>query len=555
MNLSQMLFLLLFCFLAFILGLNLGLHQLISNQEKTSNEYNNLKTNYDSKNTFKSNMTNNFENTLKSTKYIQSSNRLLIGPESVDYKPPSSSQMKTIANTIQDIFSVEALKKLLIASNDKLENTDLMKEREMSLFLSNKNNKLPILLMTCNRPELLEKTIDSLLNVRGVTKDMIIVSQDGTLKSIGEIVKKNDLLLVQNSEIPHNLRGGIVIEGAQRIAMHYKFSLSSAFAMKPEAPAIIIVEDDLLFSPDFYEYFLQVIPALELDPTLFLASAWNDNGFKKKVMDKTTLMRTEYFPGLGWMIPRNLYKNELEKYWPNEHWDHWLRSPEINKGREIVYPQVPRSYHNGIKGTFMNLETHNQYFRDIDYNLDPTFHWNKITIDNDHLYPAVQVIRENYDQRIEETILRCKHIDDLVELFEENANKIFCVWIDVDPDPYFTFFREIGNFFGIWHEFKRGSHRGLHEFYWNGNYVMLLNSFAISGITSFSNLKPMNTKTFSYDAFDSSTIEFAKKKSEYDKIDFEIVASTITGQNCEKVRMTSSFCIVCILYLISEFSS
>lgn len=77
-----------------------------------------------------------------------------------------------------------------------------------------------------------------------------------------------------------------------------------------------------------------------MDSTTFVVSAWNDNGFKGKVQDPYRLMRTEFFPGLGWLLPRKLYKGELEKKWPNEHWDHWLRSTPIHKNREIIYPQV-----------------------------------------------------------------------------------------------------------------------------------------------------------------------------------------------------------------------
>jgi len=71
--------------------------------------------------------------------------------------------------------------------------------------------------------------------------------------------------------------------GGQRIAMHYKFSISKAFEVLKDAPAIIVVEDDLLFSPDFYEYFESVAPILEADPTTFVISAWND----KYVIDQT----------------------------------------------------------------------------------------------------------------------------------------------------------------------------------------------------------------------------------------------------------------------------
>ncbi|CAN0094972.1 unnamed protein product [Sphacelaria rigidula] len=47
-----------------------------------------------------------------------------------------------------------------------------------------------------------------------------------------------------------------------------------------KAPGVIIVEDDLLFSPDFLEYFEYNAPILEQDPTTLVLSAWNDNGYK-----------------------------------------------------------------------------------------------------------------------------------------------------------------------------------------------------------------------------------------------------------------------------------
>ena len=63
-------------------------------------------------------------------------------------------------------------------------------------------------------------------------------------------------------------------------------------------------------------------------------------------------------------MTRNLW-NELGPKWPQEHWDHWLRQPKQHQGREVVIPSMPRVYHNGIKGTFMDKKTHNQYFARI----------------------------------------------------------------------------------------------------------------------------------------------------------------------------------------------
>ncbi len=121
-------------------------------------------------------------------------------------------------------------------------------------------------------------------------------------------------------------------DGAELIAQHFGFALNWVFEVShhpalffggggvwiwilwhicsgwfqtASAPGVIIVEDDLLFSPDFMEYFEgnvyfshcwslsaciheslhceAVAPALDKDSTLFVASAWNDNGFHGKV--------------------------------------------------------------------------------------------------------------------------------------------------------------------------------------------------------------------------------------------------------------------------------
>jgi hypothetical protein len=198
---------------------------------------------------------------------------------------------------------------------------------------------IPIVLLTCNRAALLRNTLKSLLDVRGVRKYNVIVSQDGALPEIAEIAQEQDLPLIQNVN-GIRLRGGAAADGASRIAQHYKYSLSAVFDRFPQAMAVIIVEDDLLFSPDMYEYLQHTAPILEADPTAFVVSAWSDNGFASKVHDPYALRRTDYFPGLGWLLTRKLYKEELEPKWPASHWDHWLRAPETSKHRDIIYPQV-----------------------------------------------------------------------------------------------------------------------------------------------------------------------------------------------------------------------
>ena len=246
----------------------------------------------------------------------------------------SSSSVRSPLRVLNEIYSGKTVENAILAASSSSKKGPIAKYLE-------KGGKIPIVLLTCNRPEQLQSTLASLLAVRGVSKENLIISQDGAMQEVADVVNKLGLQLIQNIE-GLRLRGGAGGDGAQRIAKHYRYSLSAAFDQSPHTPAIIVAEDDLLFSPDFYEYLTSTAPILENDPTTFVVSAWNDNGFKNIVKDPHALKRTEFFPGLGWLLPRELYKKELEMRWPSEHWDHWLRSVEVHGTRDIIYPEVKK---------------------------------------------------------------------------------------------------------------------------------------------------------------------------------------------------------------------
>lgn len=129
-------------------------------------------------------------------------------------------------------------------------------------------------------------------------------------------------------------------KGYFKIARHYLWGLKQIFRTFNHT-AVIIVEgqsycvtrmkeprplrflfycypDDLDIAPDFYSYFAATYDLLLKDPTLWCVSAWNDNG-KAKLVDTENgspiLYRSDFFPGLGWMITKNLWE-ELEPKWP-----------------------------------------------------------------------------------------------------------------------------------------------------------------------------------------------------------------------------------------------
>lgn len=69
------------------------------------------------------------------------------------------------------------------------------------------------------------------------------------------------------------------------------------------------IPDDLDVAPDFFQYFSGTFPLLRADKSLWCISAWNDNG-KQGLIDESApdlLYRSDFFPGLGWMISKDLW--------------------------------------------------------------------------------------------------------------------------------------------------------------------------------------------------------------------------------------------------------
>lgn len=110
--------------------------------------------------------------------------------------------------------------------------------------------------------------------------------------------------------------------------------------------------------------------------------------------------------------------------------------------------------------------------------------------------------------------------------------RILCLWINVPiHSDYNPPFEAVGNFFGIWHEHKRGNHHGLHEFYFEGNYILLLNINPDVTNSNYRRLMPANTKTFSKDFFNKNAILSAKSS----QIKSKVYRAKVSGVDCNHV--------------------
>lgn len=240
-----------------------------------------------------------------------------------------------------------------------------------------------VLVICYNRPEYLTRTLGSIgaawpSQGKG---PRVLVSQDGTHSGVAGVARTGADTIkaswpagtsgnLQFSHVQHtqSRHPGDDVSGYAALARHFGWAITRAFQSAP-TQYVIIVEDDLELAGDFFSYFAAVAPLLDADSTLLAASAYNDIGQAEFVGDPGRVVRSDFFPGLGWMLTRSRW-GELGPKWPGGYWDDWLREPAQRQGRNILRPEVSRSRTFGEKGV-SRAQFFHKYLGNIHLNTAP----------------------------------------------------------------------------------------------------------------------------------------------------------------------------------------
>ena len=209
-----------------------------------------------------------------------------------------------------------------------------------------------IVVLTYNRPTYLRRTLDALVQAEGAAHFSLFVSQDGSepdLSSLTAEYAAHGLTLLRRER-----RALLSPEqpGTAYLAQHYAFAFDSVLLHRNHSH-VVVLEDDLLVSPDFLILMRDTAPLLASDPTVFCVSSWHDNGRRGLVYDPHRLFRTQYFPGLGWMMRRELWTDELRPAFPLDQWDHFMRLDSVHRQRSCIVPELSRNRNIGEQGTNM----------------------------------------------------------------------------------------------------------------------------------------------------------------------------------------------------------
>lgn len=257
---------------------------------------------------------------------------------------------------------------------------------------------IPILVIACNRVTV-KRCLDKLLQHRPSAELYpIIVSQDCGHAETAEVIRSygNEVTHLKQPDLsdiavrPEHKK----FQGYYKISRHYHWALSQVFKTLSHSSAVI-VEDDLEVAPDFFEYFRALLPLLKSDPSLWCVSAWNDNGREGYVdPGKANLLyRTDFFPGLGWMLVREVWE-ELEPKWPASFWDDWMRQPEQRRDRACIRPEISRTLTFGRQGVSQG-QFYDRYLRYIKLNTE-FVPFTKLDLS----YLKEETYRENFEKEV-----------------------------------------------------------------------------------------------------------------------------------------------------------
>jgi hypothetical protein len=231
--------------------------------------------------------------------------------------------------------------------------------------VSSHGDGMVILVLALSSAKALNATLNSLFSVRGLHphsrggSPKVVISPDSLADTdVEQIIRAWSLPYVPFPKLAsaysdqcsgRKLRG----KRSNNQNEHYCLALCHAFS-QGVAGSVVVVEDDLIFAPDFLEFFISLAPALQVDPSLSFVSAWNENGFADIVSDPLSLRRTDFFSGVAFLISRPQW-DLMRPVWPNldRDWIEWARDPQpkaaeqkqahpLSHPLESIHPEVNR---------------------------------------------------------------------------------------------------------------------------------------------------------------------------------------------------------------------
>ncbi|KAF2365469.1 Glycosyl transferase family 13 [Trinorchestia longiramus] len=226
--------------------------------------------------------------------------------------------------------------------------------------------EIPFAVVTAKSPRKLYRTLRSLFNASGSSQTKLLLVIDGIQEEVVALAQVLKVPFVVHT--PQGRPGSNV-----RPNTNVRFALESVFDVFPNCDKAVILEDDLIVSPDIIRYFQETSWLLDADPTILAVNAFSYNSVSGVAADTGALKRVEAYPYYGWMVSRDVARQVVENWMNDEEgdWDKWmLRDNRTRQGRDVVVPEVSRTYHDGGLGVHVSGFVQAVFYEKIIVNTD-----------------------------------------------------------------------------------------------------------------------------------------------------------------------------------------
>ena len=188
------------------------------------------------------------------------------------------------------------------------------------------------------------------------------------------------------------------------LSQNYFFMFEQLFVRRKHPyRQCVILEDDLLLSPDALMYARAGMDLMDKDESVFSVSFFNDHSHIPHAREPSDFRRIDHFSGLGFMISQRGYMSHLRHAWSrNKAWDIMVQWMFNRKGNLVsIQPEIMRAFHESDKSVKNLTQLRKAYPRSAIAD----------TILNQTEYKMDGLTEENYDKLVREHLIQATLIE------------------------------------------------------------------------------------------------------------------------------------------------
>jgi len=199
----------------------------------------------------------------------------------------------------------------------------------------------PILIVAGMSHNSLRMCLETLMMQPGINTDTVLVAVD---EKFSEPLALIDLFKFR----------GIKTSNASTYMEHYKVALAQVWEIFPDKNQVIVIEEDLILSPDFLYTLALLYETFRKDETIGAVQMWNPNSFEIVNGSIELIYRVDEFFGLGFLLKRSIYEQNLKHSFDlccaKRVWERWTFPSKYS----FLMPDVSRTFRKPIDGNQEN---------------------------------------------------------------------------------------------------------------------------------------------------------------------------------------------------------